>query len=151
MDNSVWIISAIISACWVFWVILGYMLWKYHREEAFQNLLIVLLCFSVKHPSVCRNIGLFFIALWKDIILNLLCFIFVIISLLFTFISFSVFDRCCSFLLLKAIAIRFPLPFAIAYKIGRAINIRITILKRSHEPIYKPDTKNYAKTLIWRR
>jgi hypothetical protein len=46
------------------------------------------------------------------------------------------------------IAINFPLLFAIAIAIVRsAITIWRAIQKRSHEPIYKPDTKNEAKTL----
>ena len=63
---------------------------------------------------------------------------------------------CCSFSLLKAIAISFSLLFAIVFKIkknttitiaivGRMITIRRAIEKRHHEPIYKPDTKKLRK------
>ena len=52
----------------------------------------------------------------------------------------------CSFSLLKAIAICVLLLFAVAI-VERAITVKEAIQKRSHEPIYKTNTKIEAKEL----
>ena len=65
------------------------------------------------------NIGLFSIAHCKVIALYLFCLIFGIIYLLLTFLWFHLLhysDSCCSFSLLKAIAISISLLFTIAFK-----------------------------------
>jgi hypothetical protein len=69
-------------------------------------------------------------------------------------------NSCCSFSLLKAIAKKLLLLFANAFKsvkerqlllsvaiVGRVITIWEAIQKRSHEPIYKTNTKIEAKRL----
>ena len=102
------------------------------------------------------SIGLFSIAPCKDIVLNLLCFIFCIISLplssislLYSYCSSNYSDSCRSFSIIKAIAINFSLLFTIAFKIEKCNNV-ITLCRaienRTYEPIYN-NTKKEAKRL----
>ena len=97
------------------------------------------------------NIWLFSIVPYKDIALNLLCFIFALVSLLLSFISF--FDSCKTFYLLKAIEMSFTLLLLLLLRFKksnnycyhdnwkRTIPIGRAIQKRNHELIYIHDKK----------
>ena len=114
-------------------------------------------------PKMRNNFWSYLIIHFFNITIVIFDFSLVLAKLIFFaslhyFPFYSYLDCYSSFLLLKAIAISFPLLFAIAIKIeksdnyrdsiiGKAINIWRAIQKRSYEPIYKFNAKNKAKRL----